>query len=76
MDTPNVFWPMILNLVLKFLPVIMLLLKNPFGKAFGEFVLYEMFGIALAMEFWTTKNFIAKRMLGCWWFFGNDVYGT
>jgi len=52
------------------------LFRGMFTTLFNGLVLNEMMVVFVVLDFWLTKNFNGKRLLGIRWYFDVDEYGS
>jgi len=66
----------IVHCALKGLVFIIFLFRGMFTTLFNGLVLNEMMVVFVVLDFWLTKNFNGKRLLGIRWYFDVDEYGS
>jgi hypothetical protein len=65
-----------LHTTLKLIPVLMFALDKFLQKFFTPTLNEELIILFTVIDFWITKNYNGKRMLGQRWFFGEDEKGV
>jgi hypothetical protein len=66
----------IVHCVFKGIVFMVFLFRGMFTTLFNGLVLNEMMVVFVVLDFWLTKNFNGKRMLGIKWYFDVDGYGS
>lgn len=64
------------HVILKAVVFVLFLFRGMFSTLFNGLVLNEMIVVFAVLDFWTTKNFNGKRLLGIRWYFDVDEHGT
>ena len=66
----------ILHCIFKVAVFIMFVFRGIFSTIVNGLVLNEIIAICCVVDFWLTKNFTGKRLLGVRWYFDQDEFGT
>jgi hypothetical protein len=66
---------MTVHLMFKAIALLLVAFDFLIGKLFEEQYAAQIIIIFIVLEFWITKNYTGRKMLGYKWFFGEDEYG-
>ena len=66
----------IIHCITKGIVIVLFLFRGLFSTLFNGLVLNELMVVFAVLDFWVTKNFTGKRLLGIRWYFDVDEHGT
>lgn len=66
----------IIHCITKGIVIVLFLFRGLFSTLFNGLVMNEMMVVFAVLDFWVTKNFTGKRLLGIRWYFDVDEHGT
>ena len=79
-DAPNALAGGIIGFIVhcltKGIVFVLFLFRGMFSTLFSGLVLNELMVVFIVIDFWVTKNFTGKRLLGIRWYFDVDEHGT